>query len=121
MLIGYARVSTDDQNPNLQTDALKEAGCDKIFTDHISGGTTQRPELDKALEHLREKDTLIVWRLDRLGRNLKHLIELINDFESKNIGFKSLTEAIDTTTNFNRIIKNRVIWGRFGLLTPPIF
>ena len=78
MLIGYARVSTLDQNPNLQTDALTLAGCQKIFIDKISGTTAQRPELDKLREQLREGDTLIVWRLDRLGRNLKDLIDWVN-------------------------------------------
>lgn len=98
MLIGYARVSTDDQNLNLQLDALKKAGCQKIFTDHVSGSTTGRPHLEAVLDFLREGDTLVVWRLDRLGRNLRHLIEFVTPLEEKGIGFRSLTESMDTTT-----------------------
>ena len=99
MLIGYARVSTHEQNLNLQEDALTKAGCERIFVEQASGSKTSRPELDKALEILREGDNLIVWRLDRLGRSLKHLIEIVNELEQKKIGFKSLNESIDTTNS----------------------
>lgn len=98
MLIGYARVSTGDQNPDLQIDALERAGCQKIFTDKISGTVSERPELAKAKEQLRAGDTLVVWRLDRLGRSLRDLIDWMNELEGQGIGFKSLQEAIDTTT-----------------------
>ena len=99
MLIGYARVSTDDQKLNLQIDALEKVGCEKIFTDQVSGSTACRPQLEGALDFLREGDTLVVWRLDRLGRNLRHLIELVRQLEEKGIGFRSLTESMDTTTD----------------------
>jgi DNA invertase Pin-like site-specific DNA recombinase len=98
MLIGYARVSTHEQNLDLQRDALKQAGCDKIVADTASGGKTQRSGLDRARELLRPGDVLVVWRLDRLGRSLRHLIELIGELESQGIGFRSLQEAIDTTS-----------------------
>src|SRR5438105_10064143 len=104
MLIGYARVSTDEQNLDLQLDALKKAGCVKIFKDKVSGAKTGRPGLDDALAYLREGDTLVVWRLDRLGRTLKHLIETIADFNKRNIGFMSLTESIDTTTSTGKLV-----------------
>src|SRR5438477_7242237 len=106
MLIGYARVSTQDQTINLQKDALEKIGCSKIFTDTISGATTERKGLDEALEFLREGDTLVVWKLDRLGRTLKHLIETVTDLSQRNISFKSLTESIDTTTSNGRLIFN---------------
>src|ERR1700693_3267764 len=99
MLIGYARVSTSDQTLNLQQDALEKIGCSKIFTDIISGSTTERSGLDEALEYVREGDSLVVWRLDRLGRSLKHLIETITNLNNRKIGFKSITENIDTTTS----------------------
>ena len=98
MLVGYARVSTDDQTVDLQIDALSKAGCEKIFKDTASGARNERKGLKEALDYLREEDVLVVWRLDRLGRSLKHLIELMADFEQRSIGFKSLVEAIDTTT-----------------------
>ena len=98
MLIGYARVSTQDQRLHLQRDALKKAGCEKIITDKARGGTTTRTGLDKIWEVLRPGDTLVVWRLDRLGRSLRHLIELMGELEQKEIGFRSLQEAIDTTS-----------------------
>jgi DNA invertase Pin-like site-specific DNA recombinase len=98
MLIGYARVSTTEQNLDLQRDALKQAGCVKIIEDTASGGKVQRSGLDRALELLRQGDTLVVWRLDRLGRSLRHLIELITELEQAGIGFRSVTEAIDTTS-----------------------
>jgi DNA invertase Pin-like site-specific DNA recombinase len=102
MLIGYARVSTIDQNLNLQTEALNNAGCQKIFTDKISGSRNERPGLNQTLETLREGDTLVVWKLDRLGRSVKHLVDLISDLNKQNINFKSLTDAIDTTTTSGR-------------------
>ncbi len=104
MLVGYARVSTSDQTLNLQKDALEKIGCSKIFTDTISGATTERQGLDEALEYVREGDTLVVWRLDRLGRSLKHLIEVVTDLEKRGIGFQSLTESIDTTTSGGKLI-----------------
>ncbi len=98
MLIGYARISTTEQNLDLQRDALKQAGCERIIEDTASGGTAQRSGLDRVRELLRPGDTLVVWRLDRLGRTLKHLIELITELEGQGIGFRSITEAIDTTS-----------------------
>lgn len=98
MLIGYARVSTQDQLLDLQRDALKGAGCEKIFEDHVSGASRSRSGLDSALDALRSGDTLVVWRLDRLGRSLPHLIETVGDLEKRGVGFRSLGEAIDTTS-----------------------
>src|SRR5438874_12226421 len=104
MLIGYARVSTTDQTLDLQKDALKKIGCSKIFTDTISGATTERKGLEGALSYVREGDTLVVWRLDRLGRSLKHLIDTITKLNNRKIGFKSITENIDTTTSGGKLI-----------------
>jgi DNA invertase Pin-like site-specific DNA recombinase len=104
MLIGYARVSTSDQTLNLQKDALEKIGCTKIFTDTASGATIERQGLDEALQFLRAGDTLVVWRLDRLGRSLKHLIETITNLNNRKIGFKSITENIDTTTSGGKLI-----------------
>ncbi len=104
MLIGYARVSTHEQNLDLQKDALKQAGCEKIFVDEISGAKAARPGVDQAREILREGDVLAVWRLDRLGRSLKHLIELVGEFEERKKGFKSLQESIDTSTSGGKLI-----------------
>ena len=104
MLIGYARVSTQDQTLDLQTDALNRAGCEKMFTDTTSGAKSERPGLQEAMNHLRAGDTLVVWRLDRLGRTLKHLIATITDLSDKGIGFKSLQENIDTTTSGGKLI-----------------
>ena len=104
MLIGYARVSTQDQTHNLQKDALHKAGCDRIFTDTASGSKSERIGLDEAMSYVRPGDTLVVWRLDRLGRSLKHLIETITGLESRKIGFKSITESIDTTTSGGKLI-----------------
>jgi len=98
-LIGYARVSTTEQHLHLQQDALNAAGCLKIFTDTISGAKAERKGLTEALNYIRDGDTLVVWRLDRLGRSLKDLIERITELNNRNIGFKSLTEQIDTTTS----------------------
>src|SRR5215467_3920632 len=99
MLIGYARVSTQDQTLDLQSDALMRAGCEKIFTDMTSGAKAERPGLQDALNHLRAGDTLVVWRLDRLGRTLKHLIATVSDLSEQGIGFESLQENMDTTTS----------------------
>jgi DNA invertase Pin-like site-specific DNA recombinase len=98
MLVGYARVSTTDQTLSLQRDALTVAGCQDVFADTMSGTKNRRPGLEQALSHLRTGDTLVVWRLDRLGRSLKHLIETVQDLERRGVGFRSLTESIDTTT-----------------------
>jgi DNA invertase Pin-like site-specific DNA recombinase len=104
MLIGYARVSTDDQNLALQRDALVRAGCEKIYTDQQSGASTDRLGLTGVLEMARSGDTLVVWRLDRLGRSLKHLIHLVEKLEHQGIGLRSLQENIDTTTNGGRLV-----------------
>jgi len=104
MFIGYARVSTADQTLALQQDALTKEGCSKIFTDMASGAATERPGLTDALSYVRPGDTLVVWRLDRLGRSLKDLIERITELQARNIGFKSLTENIDTTTSGGKLI-----------------
>jgi DNA invertase Pin-like site-specific DNA recombinase len=103
-LIGYARVSTVDQNPALQLDALHTAGCDPVFSDHASGAREKRPDLDRCLGYLRSDDTPVVWRLDRLGRSLRHLVALVADLGARDIGFRSLTENIDTTTAGGRLI-----------------
>src|SRR5918992_4649682 len=104
MLIGYARVSSHEQTLALQQDALHNAGCIKIFTDTASGAKTERKGLDEVLNYVRKGDTLIVWRLDRLGRSLPHLIATMTDLEGWGIGFKSLTENIDTTTSGGKLI-----------------
>jgi DNA invertase Pin-like site-specific DNA recombinase len=104
MLIGYARVSIQDQTLNLQKDALEKIGCVNIFSDTISGATKEQKGLDEALEFVREGDTLVVWRFDRLGRSLKHLIETITTLNNRKIGFKSITENIDTTTSGGKLI-----------------
>lgn len=102
-LIGYARVSTASQDLALQRDALDRAGCDRIYDDTGSGSIRHRPELDACLDYLRAGDTLVVWRLDRLGRSLRHLIETIGDLEQREVGFRSLTEGLDTTTAAGRL------------------
>ena len=104
MLIGYARVSTFDQNPDLQKDALEKAGCEKIFTDTVSGTVPQRPALTKAKEILRKGDTLVVWRLDRLGRSLKDLIDWLNYLDTEGVALKSLQESIDTSTPTGKLV-----------------
>ena len=104
MKVGYARVSTTDQNLSLQLDALKQAGCEKIYQDQASGAKAARPGLQEALTYIRQGDTLVVWRLDRLGRSLKHLIETVTTLEEQGIGFQSLQESIDTTTSSGRLI-----------------
>jgi DNA invertase Pin-like site-specific DNA recombinase len=104
MFIGYARVSTDEQNLDLQRDALQNAGCEQIYTDRVSGTKAERKGLTEALSHLRKGDTLVVWRLDRLGRSLRHLIDTVTDLQERGIGFKSLQESIDTTTSGGKLV-----------------
>lgn len=104
MLVGYARVSTIDQNLDLQRDALLSVGCDKIFTDIASGVQDSRSGLTEALNYLRSGDTLVVWKLDRLGRSLKHLIETVNALAARSISFHSLQENLDTTTSGGKLI-----------------
>lgn len=104
MLVGYARVSTQDQNLELQNDALTKAGCERIFTEVVGGSRTERTGLQDSLNILRGGDTLVVWRLDRLGRSLKHLIDIVNQLREKDIGFRSLQESIDTTTSGGKLI-----------------
>lgn len=104
MLIGYARVSTIDQRPELQLDALRAAGCEQVFEDRISGATRERPQLAICLQTLRRGDSLVVWRLDRLGRSLKDLVAIVTDLEARGVGFQSVTEAIDTNTSSGRLV-----------------
>ncbi len=104
MLIGYARVSTQDQNPELQLDALKAAGCEQVFHEKMTGKLAERPELDACLRTLRKGDTLVVWKLDRLGRSLKNLVEIIHGLEQRGVAFRSLTESIDTSSASGRLI-----------------
>lgn len=103
-LIGYARVSTLDQDPALQLDALVAAGCAKVFEDRASGARSDRPGLRQALDYAREGDVLVVWKLDRLGRSLAHLIETVAMLEQRGVGFRSITEAIDSTTPSGRLV-----------------
>ncbi len=102
MHIGYARVSTEDQNLDLQTQALDLAGCKKVFTDRMSGARNDRPGLKEALSHLRDGDTLVVWKLDRLGRGVKGLVDLVTDLQAQGIHFQSITDQIDTSTPAGR-------------------
>lgn len=104
MLIGYARVSTDDQNLHLQHDALKQSGCEKFFDDHKTGSKMDRPGLEDLLNFAREGDVIVVWRLDRLGRSLKDLIELTALLDQRKIGLKSLQESIDTSSSSGKLI-----------------
>lgn len=104
MLIGYARVSTQDQNLDAQLDALAGAGCERVFSDKASGAKAARPGLAEAIDHLRAGDTLVVWRLDRLGRAMGHLIETVASLEQRGVGFRSLHESIDTTTANGRLV-----------------
>jgi DNA invertase Pin-like site-specific DNA recombinase len=98
-LLGYARVSTELQNPDLQTDALAAAGCAKVFTDYASGAAANRPQLTALLDYARDGDTLVVWRLDRLGRSMQHLVATMSQLDQRGVGFKSITEGMDTTTS----------------------
>jgi DNA invertase Pin-like site-specific DNA recombinase len=100
--IGYARVSTDDQNLALQLDALKKSGCDRVFTDKVSGTRLVRPGLDDAMSHLRAGGTLVVWKLDRLGRRVKRLVDLVSALEAREVHIRSLTDGIDTKTPAGR-------------------
>ena len=102
--IGYARVSTLEQDEGLQRDALTAAGCQRVFVDKASGKLEHRPALDAMIEQLRRGDAVVVWRLDRLGRSLRNLIELVSELESRGVGFVSLTESIDTTTPGGKLI-----------------
>ena len=104
MLVGYGRVSTADQTLGLQKDALAQAGCERLFTDTASGSRADRPGLDEALDFLRPGDTLVVWRLDRLGRSLRHLIDTLGGLDQRGIGFRSLQEQIDTTTSGGKLV-----------------
>ncbi|MGP8296086.1 MULTISPECIES: recombinase family protein [unclassified Halomonas] len=104
MIIGYARVSTQDQNPQLQRDALEEAGCEQVFEERVTGTKRERPELQACLRTLRDGDTLVVWKLDRLARSLKDLVELIHELNERGVGFRSLTEAIDTTSAGGKLV-----------------
>ncbi len=103
-LIGYARVSTTQQDPRLQLDALNAAGCIRVFTDFASGGRDDRPELARALDYLQPGNVLVVWRLDRLGRSVRHLIDLTAQLQNRAVGLRSLQEAIDTTTAGGRMV-----------------
>ena len=111
MKTGYARVSTDDQNPDLQLAALKAVGCEKIYTDKATGANVKRPELAKCLKALAFGDTLVVWKLDRLGRSLHDLIGLLDGLKARDVAFLSLTESIDTTTP-----TGRAMWQMVGIL-----
>ena len=111
MKIGYCRVSTDDQNPDLQLTALKRAGCRKIFTDKATGAHVKRPELAKCLKALKTGDVMVVWKLHRLGRSLRDLIALLDDLKTCGVVFRSLTEAIDTAT-----ATGRAMWQMVGIL-----
>lgn len=106
MLLGYARVSTKDQKLTLQKDALRLHGCDKIYTDKVSGVKSERPGLDRLLKNAREGDTIVVWKLDRLGRSLKHLVELAEELSQHGIGLKSLNDPIDTSTAQGKLVFN---------------
>ncbi len=104
MLIGYARVSTQDQNPELQIEALKKAGCEKIFVEHASGAKRNRAQLKEALDYVREGDVLVVWKLDRLARSIRQLIEVVEGLSERGIGFKVLTDNIDTSTPGGQLV-----------------
>lgn len=104
MVIGYARVSTQDQNSELQVDALEKAGAEQVFQEKFTGKIRERPELSQCLRTLRKGDVLIVWKLDRLARSLKDLVEIVQDLHDRGIGFKSLTESIDTTSSGGRLV-----------------
>lgn len=106
MKIGYARVSTRDQHLDLQIDALEKDGCKRIYTEVMSGAKSERPKLQELLGDLRSGDVVVVWKLDRLGRSLKHLVELVNQFIQQDIGLRSLNDHIDTTTPQGRLIFN---------------
>jgi DNA invertase Pin-like site-specific DNA recombinase len=104
MIVGYARVSTQDQNSDFQVDALKKAGCEQIFQEKCTGKLKERPELSLCLRTLRKGDSLVVWKLDRLARSLKDLVEIVQDLHGREVGFRSLTESIDTTSSGGRLV-----------------
>jgi DNA invertase Pin-like site-specific DNA recombinase len=104
MLIGYARVSTTDQNPELQVQTLKDAGCERLYVDKASGSITNRPELAKALGFCKKGDTLVCWKIDRVGRSLKHLLRIMEDLDFRGIKFRSLTQPIDTGSSYGKLI-----------------
>ena len=106
MLLGYARVSTNDQKLDLQLDALRSHGCEKFFTDAVSGAKAKRPGLDEMLKDARPKDVIVIWKLDRLGRSLKHLVDLVAELNERDIGLRSLNDPIDTTTAQGRLVFN---------------
>jgi DNA invertase Pin-like site-specific DNA recombinase len=106
MKIGYARVSTKDQNFGLQIDALQKAGCEKLYREVVSGARMERPVLDRVVDSLRTGDVLVIWKLDRLGRSLKHLVELVNTLRERGVGLQSLNDPIDTTTPQGRLSFN---------------
>ncbi len=118
MIIGYARVSTIDQNPDLQIDALEAAGCDRIYIDKASGSVADRPELDKLKTILRAGDTLVIWKLDRLSRSLKHLMEWMEYLEKEKVQLKSLQDSIDTSTSMGKFVFH--IFGALGQLERDI-
>ena len=103
-LVGYARISTAGQDAALQLDALAAAGCGRVFSDNASGALEERPELARALDHLRRGDTLVVWRLDRLGRSLRHLVDTVSTLADRGVGFRSLQESVETTTTGGRLV-----------------
>jgi DNA invertase Pin-like site-specific DNA recombinase len=103
-LLGYARVSTGDQHPQLQVDALERAGCYRVFTETASGARADRATLEQLLDQLRPGDTLVVWKLDRLGRSLRHLVDTVTGLADRGVGFRSLQEAIDTTTPGGKLV-----------------
>ena len=108
MNLGYARVSTDDQDTAAQLDALRAAGCERVFEERASGGRWDRPELHRMLDQLRDGDVVIVWKLDRLSRSLKDLLSIMEKIDAAGAGFRSLTEAIDTTTPAGRMMMQMV-------------
>ena len=104
LLVGYARVSTAEQRLDLQLDALRQAGCERVYTDRASGAKAERPGLAEALDYVREGDTLVVWRLDRFGRSLRDLVARVGELEERGVGFRSLQEAIDTTSAAGKLV-----------------
>jgi DNA invertase Pin-like site-specific DNA recombinase len=104
--IGYARVSTRDQNCDLQVDALRAAGCEKIYSEAVSGARADRPVLDELLRNIRSGDVLVIWKLDRLGRSLRHLVEMVGTLMEKGVGLQSLHDPVDTTTPHGRLTFN---------------